>query len=633
MSDLKHQLEMWKNTIVISAESKIKTVISGLDQIENNLNEGNKIYLEKLKHCSNLIENFEESNGSIMQWENFRTSFLNEINTLKEDYINNLINEKISALSNEKKTNNIKIAELKKELNLKCNVLMERIKALIEISKLDAKLYEDQKCVVIFTEHYYKNKDLKNFIDNKISKLNSETIGKILGLYDSSIRNRTLNVNMLELQNRIKDFSNFEDELRRLFNRKVEQLQIEIESREEFLETKTQLESLIENNTIAVKNISENLQIFISLQNLIEEHYNNLNLDLNKHYTKLQELIEKSESSLKIREIYDKYNQKLDENLKLIQERIETELKSSLNKHHDSIKLNPELREYFVKHKNNFLKVYQDKKDKVNNDLLILKNEKFREELLNSINYQKIYLSQLLGTLQKKVEDFLDFNQFKKAYFLIFKRQKNLKEELYKIDKIIRGEIKDYNKQSKDFETQNKYIIEDFTQFLKEFQIILSEKVSSLEKLILKSYVGATVKALKNEFLTISFINNELGMKRKAIQDHLIFLISEGSLGGKYDPQLMVYYENPEIFEKLDESELEVVKKMNYRVYIFLRRLKHFISNYYIIFAFFATTLSITTSVYTITGGDPISLIFPIIIIIIIIIAYLFLKREKEAKV
>ena len=94
----------------------------------------------------------------------------------------------------------------------------------------------------------------------------------------------------------------------------------------------------------------------------------------------------------------------------------------------------------------------------------------------------------------------------------------------------------------------------------------------------------------------------------------------------------MVYYENPEVFESLDEEQLEVVKKMNFRVNMFLMRLKHFLSQYYIIFAFIAAVLSITSSVYNLTGGDPASLIFPIAITFIIVAAYLYLKREKEAK-
>jgi len=630
--DLKNGLSNLKKELESSKEFKVKDVLQSIDKLKEKLDQENNIYLTKLKKCKELISTFDISNVTIMQWENFNTSYINEIDTLKDDFINNVINERISIITDERKTNNIKIAELKKELNLKCNVLIDHIKEMIEISKLDAKLYEDKKCVVIFTEYYYKNKELKGFIENSLIKLNSKNIGKILGLYDSSIRNRTLRVNMLELQNRIQDFSGFEGVIRSLFNKKADELQIEIESREEYLKTKKQLDDLIENNNAAILSISNNLKLFNHLQDKFEEEFTNLKSDLTKKYAKYQEFIEKDEPHTKIRNIFDTYNKRFDELVKAAQQNIEAEIKSSLSKADDSVKIGPEIRELFVKIKNTFLQEYEDKQGKLNSAILELKNDTFRNKLLEIINNRKIFLSQLLGTLQKRVEDFIDFNQYKKANIMVQKRVNNIREEVSDVNKAIKTKIKEFNKQSKDFETQNKYIIDDFNQFLKEFDIILIEKVKSLEQFILKSYVGMTVKALTNEFVTLSFLNNELKIKRKTVQDHLIFLIAQGELKGKYDPRLMVYYENPEVFENLDEQELEVVKKMNYRVNMFLLRLKHFLSQYYIIFAFIAAVLSITTSVYTLTGGDPASLIYPIAITFVIVAAYLYLKREKDAK-
>ena len=511
--DLKNGLNNSKIEIESSKDIKVKEVLQSLDKLKERLDQENNTYSTKLNKCKELISTFDISNVKIMQWENFSSSYVNEIDTLKDDFINNVINERISIITDERKTNNIKLAELKKDLNLKCNVLIDRIKEMIEISKLDAKLYEDKKCVVIFTEHYYKNKELKSFIENSLIKLNSKNVGKILGLYDSSIRNRTLRVNMLELQNRLQDFSSFEGVIRSLFNKKAEELQIEIESREEYLETKKRLDDLIENNNAAILSISNNLKLFNHLQDKFEQEFNTLKLDLTKKYTKYHEFIEKNEPHTKIRNTFDRYNKKFDEMVKEVQQNIENELKSSLSKAGDSIKIGPELREIFVKTKNTFLKEYDDKKSKLNSDILELKNDTFRNKLLEIINNRKIFLSQLLGTLQKRVEDFIDFNQYKKANTLVQKRVNNIREEVSDVNKTIKTKIKEFNKQSKDFETQNKYIIDDFNQFLKDFDIILIEKEKSLEQFILKSYVEMTVKALTNEFVTISFLNNELKIK------------------------------------------------------------------------------------------------------------------------
>ena len=63
--------------------------------------------------------------------------------------------------------------------------------------------------------------------------------------------------------------------------------------------------------------------------------------------------------------------------------------------------------------------------------------------------------------------------------------------------------------------TKNKYIIDDFEKFITEFNLILNEKIKSLERLIIRSYVHMAIKAVANEFLTIGFLNNELKIKKQ----------------------------------------------------------------------------------------------------------------------
>ena len=163
-----------------------------------------------------------------------------------------------------------------------------------------------------------------------------------------------------------------------------------------------------------------------------------------------------------------------------------------------------------------------------------------------------------------------------------------IEQEIKNSSKGIKDLIRIFNRNSNDFDTKNIHIIKDFDRFIQEFSEILREKVNMLEELIVKSYVEMAIKAVANEFLTLSFLQNELKMKKQLIQKHLISLISAGKLSGKYDPQIGLYYENPEVLNMLDDKELEVIKKMNFRVYIFMRRLKNFTNQYGSVIAFFA---------------------------------------------
>jgi hypothetical protein len=630
ISKFKAELFNFKKRLEQSIEDiKIKNIIKEYEHIQNNFDDANKSYLKKLNGCKEYIKNFGNKNVTIMQWENFKEYFKYEINILKDEQINEIIKGRINLIAEKKKTNNIKILDLKKELGLKCKVLLIRIKDMIDISKLNAELYDAEKYVLLYTEHYYKNKELRNFIDNKLLRLNRDTVGKILALYDSSIRKRTLNVNMLELQNRINDL-NLEENIRNQFNNKIKELQIQIESREEYNETKIYLESIIENNKLAINSIQKNLKLFIEMQNFIEQEFNNLNLGLIENSSHILDVIDNSheKSYLKIKENFETKWKKLANKYDETQEKIEEQLKLLLN-NVDTNNLSPEIGEFFVKKKKVFMKEYNDKKEKIIDALNILKDEAYREKLLTFINNRKIYISQLLGTLQTKVEDDIDIKEFKRANLKIQKRAKNIETYIKSINKSIKNLVKEYNKQSKNFKTKNKYILDDFNKFINEFYVILTEKVKSLEQLITKSYVEMVIKAVANEFLTLNFLYNELKIKKDNIQNHLIYLISEGKLKGKYNPRLGLYYENPDILNNLDEDELEVFKKMNFKLYMFVNKLKHFVSQYGGIFAFFAAILSISYTIFRFSGENPAVAALPMTFILVLLF-YFFFKQKKD---
>jgi hypothetical protein len=87
---------------------------------------------------------------------------------------------------------------------------------------------------------------LNTYIDTKLLKLHQEKIGKILALYDSGVRNKKLAVNILELENRIKEYADLENKVRIQYEAKVNQLQI-YEDRAENINTKKELENIITN--------------------------------------------------------------------------------------------------------------------------------------------------------------------------------------------------------------------------------------------------------------------------------------------------------------------------------------------------------------------------------------------------
>ncbi len=632
ISDLKSQLKNTKSSLNLSHNLTIEDITKRFDVLKSDYDKINKIYLKKLNDCYKNIDNFKEkSELSIIQWEKLSEFFINEISILKDEYVNRIISSKLNVMAVEKKTNNIKLVDLKDEIKLSCKILVNRLKDMIEISKINAELNEEEKSILVYTDHYYLNKELKNYIDNNLLKLNRERIGKILALYDSSIRNRTLNTNMLELQNRINDLRIFKDVLPNQFYEKVRELQINQE-REEYIATKNNFESILENERAAINKINQSLKVFNEMQSFIRQQFNSLNIEMKAYSDKVFKEPESYDNYLRIQETFESNRHKINEELKKSQNKIEERINSLISKSGDSSKLVPEIRELYVKTKNDFSNFFNNKIQKINDYLNKMKSESFREKLVNLVNKKKIHLSQLLGNLERKVEDNIDIKEFKKSNVLIQKRAKSIELEIKEITKSIDNTTKEFTKQSKNFRHTSKFILEDFHKFIDEYTEILTEKVKALERLILKSYIDMTLKAVANGYLTVGFLNNELKIKKQNIQDHLLFLISGEDLNGKYDPRFAIYYENPEILEDLDEAELEVIKSTNFKINMMMRHLKNIASQYGSIIAFFASVVTISYYLFLFSGGNPAVLALPIVITVLLIVFYL-LRKSKEEKI
>ena len=221
-------------------------------------------------------------------------------------------------------------------------------------------MQEEEKFILVYTEYYYLNKEIKNYIDNQLLKLNRERIGKILALYDSSIRNRTLNVNMLELQNRINELRIFNDYFPNQFYEKVKELRINQE-REEFLETKKQFESILENERTAINNIKNNLSLFNKKQTFIEKQFTTLNVKLREYANKVFTKVEGYDNYIKIQEIFESKKLEFKDNLKKAQDKIDMQINSIMEATPDSNKLIPEIRESYVRIKNSFTNEYENR--------------------------------------------------------------------------------------------------------------------------------------------------------------------------------------------------------------------------------------------------------------------------------
>ncbi|TFG00395.1 MAG: hypothetical protein EU541_02385 [Promethearchaeota archaeon] len=607
----------------------ISDVIEGFNSISEYFEEIKSSYTDKLEENRDLIENFEKkANLTIMQWERFEEYINNEISNLKEEYINDIINEKIQYLAKHSDSNCLSFKDVFKNISIDDKEAMRRIEELIKVSKLNGEIIEKRKCLLIYNQDYYKNQELRNYINNKILKFKNRTIGKTLALYDSCIKNSTLKINSAEIINRIEDLDNFDEIMEERFDKKVKELHLDIDSKKEFRETEDAFMSIIKNSKLAIKNIRKSVLTFNSLLNFIHDSYNGLENNFNSFIKKMESFIEDADSYTKIMEELDTGKEKFEDLHKLIQENILEKLDKTLESDEKFEKLSPELHELFVREKREMEKQMKEKMEDLNQKVTIKRNELFRDDLISHIKNNKITLNHLLGRLQTRIEDYIEINEFERAYEKITEKRETIETEIEIMKTEIKEVVKTYNKQTKDFERRHKHILNDFEKYIIEYNAILSEKAKSLKTLVLEHYIRMAIKGVTNEYLSVSFIAKDLGAKRKEIRNFILPLSSE-KLPGKFDPMLDIYYENPEILDELDKDELEVIKSMNYKVYILLNRLKNITKHYYPIIAFSASFLTLSFYLLQLTKWNPLVLFIPGLIAVAIL--YFLLKRKKES--
>ncbi|MCJ7647825.1 MAG: hypothetical protein MUP85_04370, partial [Candidatus Lokiarchaeota archaeon] len=620
----------YKLTLDQMKKKKISDVSNGFDNILSDFDNTDKTFKKKHDILLSIIDDFDEESITNIQWNQFKEFLSNEIIKLKEEYIDEIISDEINLLTIETSSDKIDIKRLSDNLNLKCKTIIPRIKDLIEISKLQGELFEDKKELLVHTKDYYKNKELTNFVENKLLKQIQETIGKFLALYDSCMKNKTLGVNILEIQNRIDDLRDFNVKFSNEYENKVKELTLN-EERMEIIDTKNRLMDIIEVYKQSISDIERDLKFFNDMQLFIDREYISLKFNLDKHFSNFFEESEKEESYIKAFENLNNKKVKFEEYCKNIHVKIERSLQDTLNKSSEIQKFETEIREYNVKKKNEFRSLYDKKILKIQEGIEMIKFETYRTELSDSINKTKIHLSQLLGMLLARVEDYIETEQFKKAYSKIKLREKDIESKIKDSHKKIKYLVREYDKLSHNFETKNKHLIKDFDIFINEFQDILIEKIKSSEEQILKAYVQMAIKAVARQVLTLNFLQNELKIKKQVIQKHLISIISADQLSGKYDPLLGIYYEDPEALKELDQKELEVMTKMNFRVHRIIKRLKVFGSQYGSIFAIFSPLLAVIYYLFMLTGQNPVTIIISGFFIGILLF-YIMLKKRKEDK-
>ncbi|GAG88602.1 unnamed protein product, partial [marine sediment metagenome] len=121
---------------------------------------------------------------------------------------------------------------------------------------------------------------------------------------------------------------------------------------------------------------------------------------------------------------------KLSETMRISFNKIEQEISTTMIQNESLKILNSEIREELVFNKNLFNKEFEEFKENVSKKLNLIKNDALKENLMHFINRNQVLLNQMLGSLERKVEDKLEIKDFKSTSIMVQRRVKKIREKL-----------------------------------------------------------------------------------------------------------------------------------------------------------------------------------------------------------
>ncbi|GAB4315648.1 MAG: hypothetical protein Kow0069_17520 [Promethearchaeota archaeon] len=292
-----------------------------------------------------------------------------------------------------------------------------------------------------------------------------------------------------------------------------------------------------------------------------------------------------------------------------------------------------EQKEWFYLEKKKLLNKLQDSREIIDEELFRKQNERYKSKFEQYLQDQMERMNEYLGKIQYYIRRKVETQEFSTATEMLAKKVKEFKVLFEKVQAKVRRKAKEYDKRLKGFTVKNAYLLTRWETFVTEFTQVIREKVAQLQEEVITAYLRLSIRAFKNELVSLSFLSSELKMKRQNLKERLIAAIGKGLLPGKYDPELDIYFENPSALALTDAESLErleLQKLGKYKTYMFMSRLKVIAKNYSPVLALFASSFTIMWYLYQITGLYFIFAAVPTAVAIAVSVGFIYMRRREK---
>ncbi|MBN2157473.1 MAG: hypothetical protein JW776_15615 [Candidatus Lokiarchaeota archaeon] len=570
--------------------------------------------------------------SSLILWNSFIISFEKRLNDLQEDMLDEVVRSALVQYSNEKSTNQVDLIELSDLTGISGKSIRKRIESMISFSKISGELIKGSNYLIIHNDEWRKNQRFNLFISGELREIDAFT-ERIVQLYNNSIEHNSIDSSFEELNGVIENFYTHLTHSKESVKMKVKSLNLDIKN-EMFVQNFTSFKSKLNDAKELVHDIHLRIASAMKSFKLVEQTVKflqefiaswNMNIEIHMEQNKSQPY-EKN-----IHWIETEY-QKIEDQISIIAKKFSGDMNTIWNKIPESQSIQKLLISHFEGKLGNLVTDQEERREDIVKRLFTYENQRVKKELDGKLFSHQDILNNHLGRIQFDIENRIEINEFKSA-------MQRLHTKLNKINDIIRHSDKSLKKQLKKITSKSKtkvniqFVMQTWKKFVDEYRIVVKEKQLNLELLIIQKYVEKVIRAFKDEYIPLNYLSKEFRLKRDIIQERLITLIGENRLPGKLYLELMIYYENPEPIQKLDQSSVDMIKTSNVHTYLIINRIQRLAKQIYPILMVIGSLLTITLSALRIVQTAKLEWwVLPAALAVLLLFGFVYILLKRKDK-
>lgn len=562
-------------------------------------------------------------------FEKFKLDFLEEITNLEIKFQGDELIHCILQHAKEQKINFLTISEISQIIKTNEKEILEHLSSLIADGRLNARIFGDPVTIEVHNESWRNYKRLRAHNLILLRELNSST-KKIETFFEKSIQSE-------EFMGAIVQIRRFCLNFKQTIFQTVESYEIFIQKNSIDLQN-TLLEKTYRDFHLQLEKLTQRVEIFAKDCDIAEKYQDFLNQNvilleenINSEIRRLHRYVHTKPKNSSSKHSIDWLNAQksaLDEGISKIS--LQIEQFNQLHLMNDIPLVVRHLDSSFQQQKHNLLNEYQNALE----DLL----EKI--DLLEMNSMQKD-MDKILLSLQDSLNDFI-YNydleittKIRSKEFLLASKKLKIRTQLIeervkKIEKKISISNKSLSNRSKIFSIKySTYYKEQWEEFLSDFiKTQLQAKFIALQTEMILHFTFFSMKSLKGNYVPLRFFTEDLKMKHTVVKHTLMTLISEDILPGKVDLSYDIYFEGSDELDAETIASLDIIKKTNVKFYMGVSRLSNVMKLIYPFLAIIPPIISIIYYFY----NSTISILWVLapIFFLILLIILMWIKRGRD---